>query len=201
MLCSARWIGEGCHNGRTARFGRITLVGSNFSNVMLGVGTMLAAIFVAVQAYYARSSFVQADESRFLERKLDICFENFDEAARLDAMLRSTVPSMMEQEVWPPRVEINSAEKLVEVQAKVVPLLDGLTAGFTKASVLDTLDKYRAYLEQQLNGLSKRIIDLRPEQILAKTDEAEAVLKQLSEFVGAQYSVFTGCRLIAHGKL
>ncbi|MEM7720330.1 MAG: hypothetical protein AAF222_14120 [Pseudomonadota bacterium] len=162
---------------------------------------MLAAIFVAVQAYYARSSFVQADESRFLERKLDICFENFDEAARLDAMLRSTVPSMMEQEVWPPRVEINSAEKLVEVQAKVVPLLDGLTTGFTKASVLDTLDKYRAYLEQQLNGLSKRIIDLRPEQILARTDEAEAVLKQLSEFVGAQYSVFTGCRLIAHGKL
>ncbi|MEM6713385.1 MAG: hypothetical protein AAF590_14070 [Pseudomonadota bacterium] len=164
------------------------------------MGTMIAAIFVAVQAYYARSSYVQADESRFLERKLDICFDNFDDAARLDAMLRSTLPSMMEQEVWPPRVEINSEAKLLEIQKNAVPLIDDLTAGFTKASVLGPLDKFRAYLEQQANGLSKSILDLRSEQVLAKTSDVQSVLKQLSEFVGAQYAIFTGCRMIALGE-
>ena len=77
------------------------MVGSTISNFMLAGGTLLAAIFVAIQAYYARSSYVEADATRFLERKLDICFENFDDAARLDAMLRVTVPNMADQDVWP----------------------------------------------------------------------------------------------------
>ena len=168
---------------------------------MLGGGTLLAAIFVAIQAYYARSSYVEADETRFLERKLDICFENFDDAARLDAMLRVTVPDMMEQEVWPPKVEISSARTLFEVQTKVVPLLDALTAGFTKASVLGGLDKHRTYLSERVRGLSKQILDLRPAQVVAKTPETEAVLAKLSDFLGAQYSVFTGCRMIAKGEI
>ncbi len=175
--------------------------GSNISGYMLGAGTLLAALFVAIQAYYARSSHVEADATRFLERKLDICFENFDVAARLDAMLRVTVPKMMEQEVWPPKVEISSADVLSEVQTKVVPLLDTLTAGFTKASVLGGLDKHRAYLSQRVNGLSKQILDLRPADLAADNEETQATLAKLSDFLGAQYSVFTGCRMIAKGEI
>ena len=45
---------------------------TNFSNYTLAAGTLLAAGFVAVQAYYARSSYVEGEATRFLERKLDI---------------------------------------------------------------------------------------------------------------------------------
>ena len=55
---------------------------ANFSNYTLAAGTLVAALFVAVQAYYARSSYVEGEATRFLERKLDICFENFDAAAQ-----------------------------------------------------------------------------------------------------------------------
>ena len=173
----------------------------NDSNFILACGTLLAALFVAVQAYYARSSYVEADATRFLERKLDICFQNFDTAARLDGMLRSTVPGMMEQERWPPRVQIGSARSLEEVQAKVVPLLDELTAGFTKASVLEGLDKHRVYLTQQVNGLSKQLLDLRPEDLGPENEQTNMILAKLSDFVGAQYAVFTGCRMIARGEI
>ena len=174
--------------------------GSNLSNYMLAGGTLIAALFVAVQAYYARSSYVEADATRFLERKLDICFENFDDAAQLDSMLRATVPGMTEQEVWPPKVRIETPRALAEIQTKVVPLLDKLTAGLTKASVLGGLDKYRQYLSERINGLSKKLLDLRPADLDPENPTTQAIVAQLSDFIGAQYSVFTGCRLIAKGE-
>jgi len=173
---------------------------TNFSNYTLAAGTLLAAAFVAVQAYYARSSYVEGEATRFLERKLDICFENFDAAAKLDATLRNVVPGMRAQDVWPPMIAIETQRDLVRLQDTVAPMLDKLEAGFTKAQVLGGLDKYRAYLAQQLSGLSKRLYDINPGDMTAQIEENNAVLKQLSEFVGGQYSVFTGCRLIARGE-
>ncbi len=172
---------------------------AKYATYTLAAGTLLAAVFVAVQAYYARSSCVEGEASRLLERKLDICFENFDVAARLDAALRQAVPSMQGQEVWPPKIVIESAAHLTRVQREVVPLLDSLEAGLTKAKVLGGLDKYRAYLAQQLQGLSKRLVDASPEAVAAGDGPTEEMLGRLSEFVGAQYSVFTGCRLVAEG--
>ena len=67
------------------------------STIVLAASTLVAALFVAVQAWYARTSFVEASETRFLERKLDICFENFDAAAQLDIELRAAVPEMAAQ--------------------------------------------------------------------------------------------------------
>jgi len=176
------------------------VTGGATSNFILAGGTLLAAIFVAVQAFYARSSFVEGEASRFLERKLDICFENFDDAARLDAALRLAVPGMVAQETWPPKVVIDTPASLALVQRDVVPILDALDAGLTKATVLDTLDKHRAYLAQQLRGLSKRLLDLTPAQLSPDNPEAATALRLLSDFLCAQYSVFTGCRLIAEGK-
>ena len=172
----------------------------HMSNYILAGGTLLAALFVAIQAFYARTSYVEASQTRFLEKKLDICFENFDAAAALDASLRVAAPEMMMQEVWPPRVEVKDAERLAAVQLRVVPRLDALQAGLTKASVLGDLDKYRAYLAQQLRGLSKRVLDVSPVQVADQSDDTKAVFAALSDFIGAQYSVFTGCRLIAEGK-
>lgn len=174
--------------------------GQTVSNFTLAAGTLLAALFVAVQAWYARSSFVEGEASRRLERKLDLCFENFDAAASLDAALRRAVPSMQTQEVWPPKIVIEGASHLLEVQQSIVPLLDALDSGLTKASVLGGLDKYRAYLAQQLQGLSKQLIDVAPAQIIEQDEPTMLMLNRLSEFVGAQYSVFTGCRLIAEGE-
>ncbi len=169
-------------------------------NHLLAGATLLAAIFVAVQAWYARSSFVEGEASRRLERKLDICFENFDAAARLDAALRQAVPSMQGQETWPPKVAIEDARHLAQVQRDIVPLLDTLQSGLTKAQVLGGLDKYRAYLAQQMQGLSKQLNDASPAQIMTQDAATKAMLNRLSEFVGAQYSVFTGCRLVAEGE-
>lgn len=50
--------------------------------------TLLATLFVAMQAWYARVAFVEASQTRLLENKLDLCFENFDDAAALDLALR-----------------------------------------------------------------------------------------------------------------
>ena len=172
----------------------------NFSNYTLAAGTLMAAGFVAVQAYYARSSYVEGEETRFLERKLDICFDNFDAAANLDAALRQAVPGMKTEEVWPPQVVIMTPEKFAALQRQVAPMLDKLEAGFTKAQVLGGLDKYRAYLAQQLQGLSKRLYDINPADMTPETEENKVVLSQLSEFVGGQYLVFTGCRLVAEGE-
>ncbi len=179
----------------------MALFGRRSTGPILAISTLLATIFVAIQAWYARISYVEADATRFLERKLDICFENFDTAARLDGMLRTTVPGMMDQDVWPPKVEINSARALADIQTKVVPLLDELTAGFTKASVLEGLDKHRVFLTQRVTGLSKQLLDLRPENLEPDNEQTNLILAKLSDFLGAQYSVFTGCRMIARGEI
>lgn len=171
------------------------------SNYTLAAGTLLAATFVAIQAWYARSSFVEGEATRFLERKLDICFDNFDDAARLDAALRLAVPGMAMQETWPPKVKVETPQALATLQGDVIPTLNALDAGLTKASVLGGLDKYRAYLAQQIGGLSKKVQDLTPADLAPENQKTEAVLATLSDFLGAQYSVFTGCRLIAEGKV
>ena len=66
---------------------------------------LLVPIFVAIQAWYARIEIVQAAETRFLERKLDICFENFDQAVALDTALRNAAPGEGIDERWPPLME------------------------------------------------------------------------------------------------
>ncbi|TNF22010.1 MAG: hypothetical protein EP318_05170 [Rhodobacteraceae bacterium] len=170
------------------------------STFVLAASTFLAATFVAVQAFYARTSYVEGEATRFLERKLDICFENFDTAARIDGALRHTVPGMASEAEWPPKVRVKSPEVLARIKRDIVPLLDGLEAGLTKAQVLGGLDKYRSYLAQQLRGLSKRLMDMNPATLADDNKENAAVFNKLSEFMGAQYSVFTGCRLVAEGK-
>lgn len=174
----------------------------NPSNYLLAGATLLAALFVAVQAWYARNSYVEASATRLLETKLDICFDNFDAAASLDAALRLAVPDMAMQEVWPPKVVIRDPAHLLSIQQEIVPHLNALESGLTKASVFGPLDKYRSYLTQQVRGLSKRVLDLNPDALAPENEDnkdTEAVTAQLSDFLGAQYSVFTGCRLVAEG--
>lgn len=175
----------------------------NRSNILLAGSTLVAALFVAVQAFYARVAFVDASETRLLEKKLDICFQNFDAAAALDASLRRSAPGMGLDDVWPPRIELRDASQLRQMQDQVVPQLNALESGLAKASILGELDKYRAFLAQQLLGLSKRLLDIAPARIGqdAMDKEIDAVMASLSDFLGAQYSVFTGCRLVAEGKV
>ncbi len=172
------------------------------SNVLLAGSTLVAALFVAVQAWYARVAFVEASETRLLEKKLELCFENFDAAANLDAALRSAAPEMGIEDQWPPVIVVEDPIALRRVQGQVVPRLNALESGLAKASILGDLDKHRAYLSQELRGLSKRLLDIAPSRIgQDKMDtEIDAVFATLSEFLGAQYSVFTGCRLVAEGK-
>jgi len=172
------------------------------SNLLLASSTLVAALFVAVQAWYARVAYVEESETRLLQNKLDLCFENFDNAAALDTSLRATTPGMMLDNGWPPRIAVQDAAHLARVQMDVVPRLNALESGLYKASILGELDKYRAYLLQELAGLSKRLLDIVPARIgQDKMDkEIDAVVATLSEFLGAQYSVFTGCRLVAEGK-
>jgi len=173
---------------------------THVSNYLLAAGTIVAALFVAVQAWYARSAYVEENETRFLEKKLDICFENFDQAAQLDAALRYAVVDPMMMADWPPKLAVADAETLVMVQREVVPKLNALEAGLTKASVLGDLDKFRAYLAQQARGLSKRLLDVNPATLDQNDAQTGATFQVLSEFLGAQYTVFTGCRLVAEGK-
>lgn len=170
------------------------------SNLVLACGTMLAAIFVAIQAWVARTSFVEGEAARIIERKLDICFENFDDAAQLDAALRLAVPGMAAPDEWPPKVKVETPAVLAIVKREIVPKLDDLEAGLTKASVLGNLDKFRAYLAQQIRGLSKQILDVNPAHLGPENEQTKAVFAKLSDFLGAQYSVFTGCRLLAEGR-
>ncbi|MFC3615735.1 hypothetical protein ACFORG_18425 [Lutimaribacter marinistellae] len=172
------------------------------SNLLLAGSTMVAAIFVAVQAWYARVAFVEASETRLLEKKLDICFENFDAAAKLDAALRGVTTDAMLEEQWPPQIVLEDAGTLRALQGTVVPRLNSLESGLAKASILGALDKHRAYLAQQLQGLSKRLLDVVPARSGQTEMDSEigAVMSTLSEFLGAQYSVFAGCRLVAEGK-
>ena len=172
------------------------------SNVLLAASTLLAALFVAAQAWYARVAYVEGSKSRLLEKKLDICFENFDSATALDAALRKAAPGAGLDDVWPPQVVVSDAAQLARLQEAVVPRLNGLEAGLAKASILGELDKHRAYLAQELRGLSKRLLEIVPARIGQENmdKEIDAVFATLSEFLGAQYSVFTGCRLVAEGK-
>lgn len=172
------------------------------ANMLLAGSTLIAALFVAVQAWYARVAYVEQSESRLLQEKLDLCFENFDAAAALDMSLRQAAPGLDSQDAWPPQIMVSDPQALAELQQTVVPHLNALESGLFKASILGPLDKYRAYLAQKLNGLSKRLLDIVPARIgeTKMNTEINAVFATLSEFLGAQYSVFTGCRLVAEGK-
>jgi hypothetical protein len=169
--------------------------------IVLAISTLVAALFVAVQAWYARVAFVETERTRLLEKKLDICFQNFDAAVALDGALRALSPGFGMNEVWPPKVEAMDAPKLVAIQDEVVPMLNGFQSSLAKASILGPLDRFRTYLSDQVEGLSADLQDLSPAQLAEPTGQAEvdAVLDRLSEFFGAQYSVFEGCRLVAGG--
>ncbi|MEM8633307.1 MAG: hypothetical protein AAGF74_18975 [Pseudomonadota bacterium] len=171
------------------------------ANLLLAGSTLVAALFVAIQAWYARVTYVEQSQSRLLQEKLDLCFDNFDAAAALDQSLRSAAPGLDMQAQWPPEISVETGFELSRLQREVVPRLDDLESGLLKASILGPLDKYRAYLAQELSGLSKRLLDVAPGRLgeEAMDREVNAVFATLSEFLGAQYSVFTGCRLVAEG--
>ena len=170
-------------------------------NTTLALSTFVAAVFVAVQAWYARVAYVEAQETRLLEDKLDLCFENFDAAVRLDASLRAVAPDAGLEE-WPPIVLVRNADELKSVQRRVVPHLNGLEASLSKASILGALDKHRMYMADRVRGLSKRLLDAVPDRLGdAKMDaEVNSIIKVLGEFIGGQYMVFTGCRMVAEGE-
>jgi hypothetical protein len=58
----------------------MTVAAGRANALVLSLSTLAAALFVAVQAWYARVAFVEASETRLLEDKLDLCFQNFDAA-------------------------------------------------------------------------------------------------------------------------
>lgn len=172
------------------------------SNILLAVSTLVAAIFVGAQAWVARVSFVESSETRLLEKKLDICFENFDAAVALDGELRALTPGIGEDEGWPPQVSVMDAQELVAIQERVVPLLNRLESSLAKASILGPPDRFRAFLAGRVEGLSQRLLMLSPARMDedATTSELINILETLSDFLGAQYSVFEGCRLVAEGE-
>jgi len=171
------------------------------ANGLLAASTLVAALFVAVQAWYARVTFVEAASTRLLEDNLDLCFENFDAAVGLDMALRQAASRGGLSE-WPPRIIIEDAETLLRVQAAVVPHLNALEASLAKASIVGRLDKYRDYLADRVRGLSKRLLDIVPSRIgeQAMDDEITSVFTHLGDFLGGQYMVFTGCRMFADGE-
>ena len=173
------------------------------SNMILAISTLVAALFVAVQAWYARVAFVEAQETRLLEKKLDICFENFDAAVALDAQLRALSPGIGTDEAWPPRVEVMEPQDLVRIQSKIVPLLNSFESSLAKASILGSLDRFRLYLTGQLDGLSQRLLIISPARLHEEETDAEMsdIFDTLSDFLGAQYSVFEGCRLVTEGEV
>ena len=175
--------------------------GGRSVGITLALSTFVAALFVAVQAWYARVAYVEAERNRLLEKKLEICFENFDAAVDLDAVLRELAPGIGMSEVWPPRIESLTAPQLFEIQSRVIPMLNRLQSSLAKASILGMDDRFRIYLSGQLDGLNADLQNLSPAQVEAPdgAQEVEATLKRLSEFFNAQHSVFEGCRLIASG--
>lgn len=169
--------------------------------IILASSTLVAALFVAVQAWYARVAYVETERTRLLEKKLDICFQNFDAAVALDAALRGVSPGFGMHEVWPPKVDVMNAGELVLIQEEVVVALNGLHSGLAKASILGPLDRFRGYLSGEIDGLSADLQNLSP-ALLTSDDgvaQVDEVLNRLSEFFGAQYPVFEGCRLVASG--
>ncbi len=173
------------------------------SNILLAVSTLIAAIFVGAQAWVARVAFVESSETRFLEKKLDICFQNFDAAVALDAELRALTPGIGEDEGWPPRVSVMDGPELVRIQDRVVPLLNSFESSLAKASILGSTDRFRLFLGGQLEGLSQRLLTVSPARLGEPEADAELtnILETLSDFLGAQYSVFEGCRLVAEGEV
>lgn len=172
-------------------------------NTLLAMSTFVAALFVAVQAWYARVAFVETSRTRLLEDKLDLCFENFDAAVALDTQLRAASPLTAAEDAWPPKVILQDVDALMQVQRNVVPAVNALEASLSKASILGQLDKHRGYLADRIQGLSKSLLDINASQIGQKKMDAEIdrVLTRLSDFLGGQYLVFTGCRLVADGDL
>ena len=171
------------------------------SNLLLAVSTLIAAIFVGAQAWVARVAFVEASETRLLEKKLDICFQNFDAAVALDGELRALSPGIGTDEAWPPRVEVMEGRDIVRLQGRIVPLLNGLESSLAKASILGPLDRFREFLSGRLEGLSQRLLMISPARLedAVTAEELGDILDSLSDFLGAQYSVFEGCRLVADG--
>ena len=165
----------------------------------IALSTVAAAVFVAIQAWYARVQVVEASETRLLEKELDICFESFDSAAALDAELKALARQGMQPEVWPPEVMATSAGELLKFQRGVPQLLASLETGLMKADVLGGLDKHRAYLLQQISGLGERLSSLNPSLANAAEPDLEimSVFSSLSEFIGAQYLVYEGCKTVA----
>ncbi|PRY21510.1 hypothetical protein CLV78_109123 [Aliiruegeria haliotis] len=165
----------------------------------IAVSTVAAAIFVAIQAWYARAQVVAESSSRVLEQRLDICFDTVDAAGQLDAELRQLAREGMHADTWPPRVMAGSSEELIRFQTRVPPLLSELENGLMKAEILGTLDTHRAYLEQQISGLGEQLLSLNPRLADAAEPhpEVERVFTSLSEFIGAQYLVHEGCRTVA----
>jgi hypothetical protein len=172
------------------------------TGIILALSTLVAALFVAVQAWYARVAFVETERTRLLEKKLDICFQNFDAAVALDGALRDLSPGFGMHEVWPPKVDVMNAPELVEIQIRVVPMLNAFQSSLAKASILGPLDRFREYLSGEVEGLSGDLQNLSPALLGTPegTVEIDAVLGRLAEFFGAQYSVFEGCRLVAGGE-
>jgi hypothetical protein len=181
------------------------MIGDNGTNWLgsatfwIAISTVAAAVFVAIQAWYARVQVVEASASRLLEQQLDICFDTFDAASRLDAELRQLAREGQHAEVWPPMVTVERPSELVAFQTRVPPLLAGVENGLMKAGVLGPLDKHRAFLSQQITGLGERLLALNPN--LAGKAEPDAQVKEifaaLSDFVGAQYLVSEGCKTVA----
>lgn len=169
------------------------------TNFWVAFSTLLAAIFVALQTWYARVAFVDASETRLLQTRLDTCFENFDAATRLDQELRELAREGAHPEVWPPMIMADTETELRRYQERVPPLLASLENGLMKASIFGALDAPRSYLSQHIAGLGERLVTLDP--AAAARPEAQAQVRSLfatlSEFIGAQYLVFEGCKTVA----
>lgn len=165
----------------------------------IAVSTVFAAVFVAIQAWYAREQVVEASSARMLEQQLDICFETFDAATALDGELRQLAREGMHADVWPPKVMADSPADIVKFQLRVPPLLAGLENGLLKASVLGPLDRYREFLAQKITGLSEKLLTLNPNLAGKATpdEQVKEVFAVLSEFVGGQYLINEGCKTVA----
>jgi hypothetical protein len=165
----------------------------------IAISTVFAAVFVAIQAWYARVQVVEASETRLLERELDICFGSFDAAGALDTELKALAREGMQPEVWPPQVMARSAAEMVKFQNSVPPLLSALENGLMKAAIVGPLDDHRAFLMQKISGLGEKLSSLNPSMAAqAQPDpEVKLVFASLSEFVGAQYLVYEGCKTVA----
>lgn len=172
------------------------------SETILALSTLLAAFFVALQAWYARVAYVEASETRLLGDKLDLCFDNYDAAIALDGALRALTPGVGVDEDWPPRVTAMSGPELAHLRNEVVPLITRLETSLAKARVLGMPDRFRTFLAGRLDGLAQRLMSLSPARVGEPATDAELdeILKILSDFLGAQYAVFEGCRLVAEGE-